>query len=142
MTKNLTIRTEEVNLAKWRRIAQLERLTLNAWVCYTLKQEAKTMEESLILKHQRTIMLSSQWDLIGTDGSPFGSVVVEVKTSMGLENAVVNFYDEANNLRSEIPIPFGSFTKRELSGTIKSILEKGFPGRKILVDLEGDLLET
>lgn len=142
MKKNLTIRTEEMNLAKWRFCAQLERLTLNAWVCHTLNMEAEIMEESLILKHQRTIMFSSHWDLMNTNGTTFGSVVVEVKTTMGSENAIVCFYDKENNEINKLPIPFGSFTKKEISRTIKGLLEKLFPGVRILVDLEGNLLET
>ncbi len=140
--KNITIRTENENIDQWRRCAQLERRTLNAWISHTLNMEAKILEESIILRHLRTVMFSSSWELATSNGLSFATVEVEANNSFGSENGVVRILDDNGKEMANDKIPFSTFTKRELSQTIKSLLEKGFPGVRILVDLGGNLLGT
>lgn len=45
--KNVTIRSNEKNIARWRRVAELDSQTLNTWIVNTLNLEASIMEDYL-----------------------------------------------------------------------------------------------
>lgn len=141
MAKNLTIRAQEKNLTRWRLCAQLERMTLSTWISHTLNLEANIVEDSVILRHLETIMFSSSWELVTTHGAAYASIKVEANTSLGFDNGTIHLYHPDGGLVDKKDISFGSFTKKELCRTIKEFIERGLPGLRILIDLDGSLLE-
>lgn len=138
MKKNVTIRSDESNIIRWKKVADLQNQTLNTWIVNTLNIEASIMEEAFIVRHKETVFNCSYWEIYDIEGKYGGRVEARMESSFGLENGIFTVFDKDGNEVGSKKGPLGTMTKREVGNMVIRTLENGLPGVKILLDLNSD----
>ena len=135
MDKNVTIRSNDIDIERWRKVAELSNQSLNVWIVKTLNLEASIMEEAIIIRYAGTVLGCCSWNIFDMEGNSEGTVGVRMKNLSIPKNVVVDIFNKDNECVSSETWGVTSATKKEIGEIVVQVLEDKFFGIKMILNL-------